>query len=155
MSGAGLTVGGFYAHFPSKMAMDVEIVRTLLGGYPAAWGEDLDGLEWVRQSLEGYLSAAHRDDPNGCPYPIVLSELGISPDEVRNEFGSAFQTRVHALEAHMSPALGSSVRERALATMALKMGGLLLARASRGHAISDEILNACKRWALPEFNAHR
>jgi hypothetical protein len=56
MSGAGLTVGGFYAHFPSKMAMDIEIVRTMLGGYPAAWGEDLDGLEWVRQSMEGYLA---------------------------------------------------------------------------------------------------
>jgi TetR/AcrR family transcriptional repressor of nem operon len=154
MSGAGLTVGGFYAHFESKTALDVEIVRTMLGGLPKGSRgdtEDLAGLEWVRQSLDEYLSVTHRDNPDGCPYPAVLSELAAAVPEVRREFAASFQTRVRALEAHMAPALGASVRERSLATMALKIGGLLLARASRGDSISEEILNACKRWALPEY----
>jgi len=42
MSGAGLTVGGFYAHFRSKTAMDVEVIRTMLGNLPGRW---LSGLE--------------------------------------------------------------------------------------------------------------
>ena len=153
MSGAGLTAGGFYAHFPSKTAMDIEVIRTLLGGIPRALPgeESLASLEWVRRSLSQYLSVEHRDNANGCPYPVNLSELAAAAPEVRREFGAAFDTRVHALEAHMAPALGSSVRERALATMALKIGGLLLARASRGHSVSEEILEACKHWALPEF----
>src|SRR5476649_1287461 len=32
MHGAGLTIGGFYAHFPSKRAMDAEVVQATLGG---------------------------------------------------------------------------------------------------------------------------
>jgi len=47
---------------------------------------------------------------------------------------------------------GFAVRERALATMALTIGGLLLSRASRGNPISEEMLGACKRWALPELD---
>ena len=31
MRGAGLTIGGFYAHFRSKRAMDAEVVQATLG----------------------------------------------------------------------------------------------------------------------------
>src|SRR5262245_40500243 len=47
MSAAGLTTGGFYAHFPSKTGMDVEIVRALQS--PLRGLENLEnsaGLDW-------------------------------------------------------------------------------------------------------------
>jgi TetR/AcrR family transcriptional regulator, transcriptional repressor for nem operon len=155
MSGAGLTVGGFYAHFPSKTAMDVEIVRSMLGSLPGRWLgglEDSSGLEWATRAVDRYLSVAHRDNADGCSYPAVLSEIAAAPAEVRQEFAAALQARVRAFEAHVPPVAGSTVRERALATMALTIGGLLLSRASRGTAISEELLAACKRWALPELD---
>src|SRR5690348_16194539 len=65
MTGAGLTVGGFYGHFPSKTAMDVEIVRSMLGALPGRWLsglENLEGLEWARAAIERYLAVGHRDD---------------------------------------------------------------------------------------------
>jgi len=34
--------------------------------------------------------------------------------------------------------------------MALTIDGLLLARAARGTSISEEMLSACRCWALPE-----
>jgi AcrR family transcriptional regulator len=34
MKGAGLTIGGFYAHFSSKTALDVELIRRMLGDVP-------------------------------------------------------------------------------------------------------------------------
>jgi TetR/AcrR family transcriptional regulator, transcriptional repressor for nem operon len=153
MSGAGLTVGGFYAHFPSKTAMDVEIVRSLLGSLPGRWLgglEDYSGLDWVTRAVDRYLAVGHRDNPEGCGYPAVLSEIAAAPDEVRQEFAAALESRVRAFEAHVPRLAGSTARERALATMALTIGGLLLARASRGNAISEELLAACKAWALPE-----
>src|SRR5688572_11394813 len=57
MRGAGLTVGGFYAHFDSKTGMDAELVRGLLGGQ-SRWLsglEDSSGLAWVQRALKRYL----------------------------------------------------------------------------------------------------
>jgi len=155
MSGAGLTVGGFYAHFRSKTAMDVEVIRTMLGNLPGRWLsglEEFTGLEWVQQAVGRYLNVSHRDYPDGCPYSAVLSEIATAPDEVRQEFALALEARVRAFEAHVPRIAGFAVRERALATMALTIGGLLLSRASRGNPISEEMLGACKRWALPELD---
>jgi TetR/AcrR family transcriptional regulator, transcriptional repressor for nem operon len=153
MSGAGLTTGGFYAHFPSKTAMDVAIVRTLLN--PLLGPTDLDGasgLEWLQRAVKRYLSAAHRDTVDGCGYPAVLSEIASAPSEVRRAFAEALQIRVAVFEPHVPLTTGVTVRERALATMALTIGGLLLARAARGAPISEELLSACRSWALPEAN---
>src|SRR5512132_2494841 len=71
MRGAGLTVGGFYAHFRSKRAMDAEVLRTLLAERAALWFSGLEessGAAWVTRAVKRYLSPAHRDAPEeGCP----------------------------------------------------------------------------------------
>src|SRR5688572_17953468 len=111
MSGAGLTVGGFYAHFASKTAMDVEVVRSLLGVLPGRWLsglEDSAGLVWVTRAVGRYLSVGHRDNPDACPYPAVLSEIAAAPDEVRAAFADAFELRVNAFAAQVPPVAGIS-----------------------------------------------
>jgi TetR/AcrR family transcriptional regulator, transcriptional repressor for nem operon len=156
MTGAGLTVGGFYGHFPSKTAMDVEIVRSMLGIVPGRWLsglEDREGAEWARVAIERYLNIPHRDSPDGCPFPAVLSEIATAPEDVRLAFAEAMELRVRAFQAQVPPIAGFTPRERSLAVMALTIGGLLLSRASRGNRISEEFLAACKRWALPEMDA--
>ena len=73
MAEAGLTVGGFYAHFASKDALMLEAFRQLLR-------VRRDRLAQVDQSLTGrerrvllaafYLSRRHRDDADErCPLP--------------------------------------------------------------------------------------
>lgn len=154
MKDAGLTVGGFYAHFRSKGAIDVEIVRTMLGDFPGRWPsglEGLTGLDWTKATIRRYLNAKHRDDPNGCAYPAVLSEIARAPEDVRQAFTESVAARVNAFAQHVPPFAGSTSRQRALATMALTIGGLLLARASRGSGLSDEFLRACSKWCLPEL----
>src|SRR5688572_23229218 len=96
MRGAGLTVGGFYSHFPSKTAMDVEIIRSMLGG-PSRWLSGLEasaGLEWVQRALKRYLNREHRDNPDGCAYPAVLSEIAKSSRGVRDACAGALEARV-------------------------------------------------------------
>ena len=154
MRGAGLTVGGFYAHFRSKRAMDTELVRTMLGELPGRWLRGLDnatGLEWVGKAVKRYLSTAHRDNDDGCAYPAVLSEIAKAPLEVHRAFVEAFELRAAAFAVHMPELPGTSVRERVLATMALTVGGLLLARATNGDPVSEEMLMACRKWALPDI----
>ena len=155
MSGAGLTVGGFYAHFPSKAAMDVEIVRSVLSDPPGkarSGVEDLSGLEWAKELVQRYLSTRHRDNAEGCAYPRVLSEVATASEEVRLAFSEAMGIRVRAFESQLPPVADITARERALATMALMIGGVLLARASQGSPLSEEFLAACTRWCLPELD---
>src|SRR5262245_16731368 len=61
MRGAGLTTGGFYAHFSSKTAMDVAIVRALLNPSIGLMDlEDPGGLDWLQRAVKRYLSVPHR-----------------------------------------------------------------------------------------------
>jgi TetR/AcrR family transcriptional repressor of nem operon len=153
MRGAGLTVGGFYAHFPSKIAMDAELVRAMLGELPGRWlrgAEELSGLEWMERAVVRYLSLAHRDNPEGCAYPAVLSEVATAAPEVREAFAEALEVRVRAFSAQAPPLPGLDPRARAIATIATTVGGLLLARSTSGTAISEEILSACQSLLLPE-----
>jgi TetR/AcrR family transcriptional repressor of nem operon len=158
MSGAGLTVGGFYAHFDSKTAMDAELIRMMLGTTLGRWFDGLDnvsGIAWLTQVVERYLSATHRDNVDGCGYPSVISEVARAGPDVRAAFTEAVEFRVQALAAHAPALTGTTPRERALATLALSVGGLLLARATRGDAVSDDMLSACRKWALAEGDAGR
>jgi TetR/AcrR family transcriptional repressor of nem operon len=151
MSGAGLTVGGFYAHFDSKTAMDAELVRALQSPLRGLEGlEDAAEQDWLPRAVKRYLSVAHRDNLDGCGYPAVASEIASAPGEVRRAFAVAIEERVSAFEPHTPATAGATARQRALATMALTIGGLLLSRATQGHSISEEMIAACRSWALPE-----
>jgi TetR/AcrR family transcriptional repressor of nem operon len=151
MSGAGLTIGGFYAHFDSKTAMDAELVQALQSPLRGLEGlEDAAEQDWLPRAVKRYLSVAHRDNLDGCGYPAVASEIASAPGEVRRAFADAIEKRVAAFEPHTPSTAGVTARERALATMALTIGGLLLARATQGSPISKEMISACRSWALPE-----
>jgi TetR/AcrR family transcriptional repressor of nem operon len=136
MHGAGLTIGGFYAHFRSKRAMDAEVVQATLGGSSVPW------------SVDRYLTAAHRDDAeHGCAFPAMLSEIARADEPTRMAMARAIDGRARELAKAIPGARGAAARQRALATLALCVGGLTLARAMRGDKTSDEVLVACRKWA--------
>ena len=153
MREAGLTVGGFYGHFESKSAMDAEVIRSVFepissGALAAHRGRE--GFEWLERAVAAYLSPLNRDHPQGCPYPSILSAVAIGPSDVKTAFTDAMKLRISAYEAHAPRLPGVTARQRAVAATALTIGGLLLARACHGDPLSDEILDACRKWALPE-----
>jgi TetR/AcrR family transcriptional repressor of nem operon len=136
MRGAGLTIGGFYAHFRSKRAMDAEVVQATLGDSSIPW------------SVDRYLTAAHRDNArHGCAFPAMLSELARADEPTRMAMARALDARARELAGSARGRRGAAARERALATLALCVGGLALARAMRGHPASDDVLTACRVWA--------
>jgi TetR/AcrR family transcriptional regulator, transcriptional repressor for nem operon len=135
MHGAGLTIGGFYAHFRSKQAMDAEVVQATLGDSSIPW------------SVDRYLSTAHRDDPgHGCPFPAMLSEIARADEPTRMAMARAIDARARQIARENPGRRGASARQRAFAILALCVGGLALARAMRGHSASDEVLIACRKW---------
>ena len=134
MHGAGLTIGGFYAHFSSKRAMDAEVVQATLGDSSVPW------------SVARYLTAAHRDNTDhGCAFPAMLSEIARADEPTRMALARAIDMRARELAKTGPRTSRGRARQRALATLALCVGGLALARAMRGHKASDEVLAACRK----------
>jgi len=152
MREAGLTAGGFYAHFGSKEALLREVLahslqetrERLLAGL-----EDLRGVAWLREVVRRYLSRSHRDEAaEGCALPSLSAEVGRMGSEARRTFEEHLGDLLAEVEgrAPETPALGS--QDRALATLALFAGSLMLSRAVADRALSDRILLASRRLAL-------
>lgn len=150
MRGAGLTVGGFYAHFASKQALVAEALRDFMSEARVRW---LSGLGAVRGAaladafLARYLSRENRDSiETGCLVPSVASELGYGRSEPSRVFASELGRLLEALAAGLD-GTPSARKERALALVALAVGGLTLARMLRGTPRTDAVLVACRRLA--------
>ena len=154
MRGAGLTVGGFYAHFRSKRAMDLEVLEQAFADVreaSTARQVDTQGLDWLARYVGHYLDAEHRDRPEGgCPAPSVVGDLVHADPALRRALATIVERWSDRIAAHAPETAGASARERALATIALCVGGLTLARSLRGQPLSDDVLRACAAWAVPE-----
>lgn len=147
MKGAGLTVGGFYAHFESKKALVDAALRELGGTLRdrlfARLDEKPEGSR-AEVVLKRYLSAAHRDEQTmGCPLPAVAGEIGTTAPEHAEVLAGRNRLIATRLAAHL-PNGASPRRTRALGLVALMVGGLTLARAVRGTPLSDELIRACR-----------
>lgn len=142
MGAAGLTVGGFYAHFDSKDALMLEAFSQLLGERRALLSEvdpTLDGQSRRALAAAFYLSRKHRDSKgDGCPLPTSLSEMTRLPHAFRQVLAEHIELMTAELVDSPEDA------DKFLADLALMVGGLALARALGTDELSDRILRAAK-----------
>ena len=149
MKAAGLTVGGFYAHFASKEALiDETLRRTGVQNRRRLFDhiEDKPEADRAEVVLKRYLSAAHRDQSvDGCPLPAVVGEVGTTAPEHRDALAEQLELLSSELASQV-PAAHAPIPRRylALGLVALMYGGLSLSRALRGTELSDDVLKACR-----------
>jgi TetR/AcrR family transcriptional repressor of nem operon len=148
MKGAGLTVGGFYAHFDSKEELIDEAMRrtgSLLRERLFSRLDEKPASDRAEVVLKRYLSAAHRDEQTmGCPLPAVVGEIGTTAGEHRAVLTEQVEALRDGLAEHLPEGRGASRRMLALGLVSLMYGGLSLARALRGTDLSDEVIRACR-----------
>ena len=150
MNAAGLSHGGFYAHFESKSdlaaaglaAAFADTRRELVAGLTDASDE-----EWLRQVVARYLGRAHRDSGDGgCPLPRLAGEIAGAGAGVREAADAGLAEYARAIASHRPGGDAVGLAD-AYALMALMVGGIALARAVPEPGLSDEILRACRRSA--------
>ncbi|MFD2265179.1 TetR family transcriptional regulator [Lacibacterium aquatile] len=142
MAAAGLTHGGFYGHFASKDDLAAEAAGRAFDEVSGMWKSDAA----FEASVTQYLSAEHRDAPDkGCPMAALAADVAREGNDkpIRAVFQKGIAETVEALSG-----LQADGRKGALVDLAALIGALTLARATKGDAISDEILAAVRERLL-------
>jgi len=153
MKEAGLTHGGFYAHFPSRDAMLAEAADRA-GAEAVAASTRVTAAAPPERALQAlisaYLSKTHVEGiETGCPVVALGSEMPRQAPEVRRAATRRIKEMIDAV-ARQSPDWGQpGAHERALATVATMVGALLLARAVDDPKLSDALLDAARTHLTP------
>ncbi len=149
MARAGLTVGGFYAHFRSKQELATTAIRRAFSEHREALFNGIaehNSAERYDLAVRRYLSRQHRDFKNiGCPLPACLTDAATESGPIRD----AISDGVNELTKQLLPLFVDNdkltSRQRALATTAALVGALAIARATAGSDLSDEVLLATRK----------
>lgn len=146
MNEAGLTHGGFYGHFASKLALATEACANVAERTPWAIRSSSRTKTTFAGVVRGYLTHRHRDDwGRGCLFAALASEVARQPRPVRQAFTAGLRARVEALVRLLPRRSPAAARDQALATLAGLVGALILSRAVDDVKLSDEILEAAAR----------
>ncbi|MEU5728103.1 TetR/AcrR family transcriptional regulator [Streptomyces antimycoticus] len=143
MKAAGLTHGGFYKQFASKEALVDEATAHAFGElarlYTAGLDQHAGQHDAAQQALIGtYLSVEHRDSPaDGCPVAALATDM--ARESADHEARRTYTQGVGDFADWLATEDQDGITR--LCTM---LGALVLARATKGSPLSEEILTAAR-----------
>jgi TetR/AcrR family transcriptional regulator, transcriptional repressor for nem operon len=152
MKEAGLTHGGFYAHFDSRDALVIEAFAYAMDRSIERWrkaSEQIPPDKRLSAIVDGYLNAAHRDDPgHGCAVATLGAEIARESPKTRKAFAAKVEQMIDVIAEQFPDPSSKAARKRAAATLATMMGTLVLSRIAGNGELSDDILAAGREAAL-------
>src|SRR5277367_4076005 len=163
MAAAGLTHGGFYGHFASKDALAAEACSLAFEHSAQRWRTRAAAKgdpDSARASLiEAYLSARSRNSAGAsCPTAALAGDVAREDAHapIRAAFASGIERLIQILGSLEQSGESSADRREALADFSAMVGALILARATAGLKVSDELLQASReRLSSPRKEAAR
>ena len=149
MAKAGLTHGGFYAHFTSKDDLIAEAIPVMFADRAELFRKCTEGVppaEGLAQYFDSYLSARHRDRRDrGCPLAALSGDLARLALPARRRVEAGVREATLAI-AELLRMLGRDQPEQLAASILAEMvGALALARAVPSATLSEEILGAARQ----------
>ena len=146
MKEAGLTHGGFYAHFDSREALVIEAFTHAMDRSTERWrrlAEQTPPEKRLAMIVNTYLTPLHRDDPgHGCAVPTLGAEIARESPKTRKVFAGRLEQMIDTLAAQLPGVPRKAARKQAISAIATMMGTLVLARVAGSGEFSDEILAA-------------
>jgi TetR/AcrR family transcriptional regulator, transcriptional repressor for nem operon len=146
MKEAGLTHGGFYAHFDSRDALVIEAVTHAMDRSTEKWRKlsaETAPDKRLARIVNSYLSPDHRDNPGqGCAVPSLASEIARESTKTRRVFAGRMEQLIDMLADQYQGLPRKAARKQAVAALATMMGSLVMARVSGNSELSDEILKS-------------
>ena len=132
MARAGLTHGGFYAHFASKDELVVAAMAQMFDEALATFERATAGKPpalALRSYIDFYLSVKHRDAlDSGCPLPSLAADLPRLHPPARERFAVGLGGLIGGLANLLSALKGGDCEPLASSALAEMVGALSLAR---------------------------
>jgi TetR/AcrR family transcriptional regulator, transcriptional repressor for nem operon len=146
MKEAGLTHGGFYAHFDSREALVIEAFAHAMDRSTERWRKLAAATppeKRLAAIVDSYLTTIHRDDPgHGCAVPTLGAEIARESPKTRKAFAAKLEQMIEMLADQIPEVPRKTARKQAMAAVATMMGTLVLSRIAGSGEFSDEILGA-------------
>ena len=148
MKSAGLTHGGFYAHFESKEAFLAESLKEAFVQASERVQKTTGHLpphERLAAYIDFYVSATHRDSPTGgCAIVALNSELPRQSKEFRAVFDAGVKRIVERLTLWIEAIGLPHADEVATSTFAAMVGAVALSRAVADQKLSNDMLDSAR-----------
>jgi TetR/AcrR family transcriptional regulator, transcriptional repressor for nem operon len=152
MKEAGLTHGGFYAHFDSREALLIEAFGYAMDRSMESWRRTAEltppdkRLETI---VDSYLNTQHRDDPGrGCAVPTLGPEMARESPKTRKAFAAKLEQMIDMIAEQMPDMPRKAARKQAASALATMMGTLVLSRIAGTGEFSEDILAAGREAVL-------
>ena len=159
MKQAGLTHGGFYAHFSSKDALVSAAIAAMFDRTLERWTRathDRPPEAGLAAYIESYLSAEHRDTRSGgCPMAALASDLPRLAAPSRTAFAAGVRRLTDAMAAQLERVGHEKPAILARSVIAELFGSLSLARCEPDRERSDAILVAARQSLLRRLGLRR
>jgi TetR/AcrR family transcriptional repressor of nem operon len=158
MKRAGLTHGGFYAHFASREEMVAEAIGEMFSGPYSHFERRTEGLppaEGLAAYIDFYLSPRHRDARDrGCPLPALSGDVARMPEAARARFAEGAEGLRRALAGLLEAMGQEDAGALAGSAIAELVGAMSLARAAADGDVSDAILRNSREALKRRLGLH-
>src|SRR5262245_12988604 len=144
MARAGLTHGGFYAHFKSKDDLIAQAITHMFDATYARFVAHTEGrapAEALSAYIDAYLAASHRvDRANGCPIAALSGDLPNLPELARDRFTDGTERLVAGFGKLVSKLGAKDAEPLAWSVVAEMSGALALSRTVSDPKTAAQIL---------------
>lgn len=148
MAEAGLTHGGFYAHFPSKEALIAAAIEEAFEQSRRRLDRLTEGLSPRRALavfIDAYASSEHRRNPHaGCPISTLCSAMPRQGPAVRAAFDAGVEASIARIAGWLPQADTAARRSLASSMLAELSGAMALARAVADEGSADRLIEASR-----------
>jgi len=148
MKAAGLTHGGFYGQFRSKVDLAAEASRQALALNASTWRETISRTrEKALKAITGmYLSRPNLIFRNkGCAFASLCADASRQGEAVQTAFAEGIETHLQLLQEVVDGNGDEDRRRKSIVILSQMVGGLTLARAVGDTPFAAELLETVRK----------
>jgi len=148
MEAAGLTHGGFYAHFKSKDALLAETLKHTFSSARAKALKAVEGLpprHALAAYVDFYVSPRHRDFPErGCPISALNSDMPRQSKKFRAVYDEGVKNLVRLIAGWLEEAGYEEPEKLSSSLFSAMVGAVSVSRSVADKELSDELLESAR-----------